>query len=462
MIPMKWLRKSLVVSLILVLVLAACDLLAPTEPPTPTNTPEGATAEPTHTPLATSDLPTTITAIIATDTPEPTATEIPTFTPTVTPELVSSERLVNPDFEDGFYPWYAGGNFVGAGWQPVICTDCPIPKVCEEGQTTGCNPSGLHMRTPEYKDAAIWVDPFRILSGAHSQQWFCAAEHCQAGITQMVDTAPGEQCTVSAWVQTWGAAGGRSCWSNTLYRSDYCTDDDMANMHMMIVVNLDGDPITLPLSGHYVMVDFGFYDGIYDEPDGGAPIAVDFVATQEQTAVALIGYQLYPVGNANWYVDLASVWCVGEAVPPVEDEPTPTPRATSVPTIEPVELSEAMFSDIEAQGIKERDSWWHIALGILLVMAYPVYRFGRFINDLRSKKMELKDITPVIGPLLNLLRSRKFMVAVFTMIIDVVVAYVPELEGVRTELLTIFTLIGSLVIGGIAYEDGKTKSAPKA
>lgn len=72
--------------------------------------------------------------------------------------------------------------------------------------------------------------------------------------------------------------------------------------------------------------------------------------------------------------------------------------------------------------------------------------------------MEFKDLTPIIDPLLNLLRSRKFLIAVFTLVIDVLVAYVPEFEAVRTELLTIFTLIGSLVIAAIAHEDGKAKA----
>jgi hypothetical protein len=72
--------------------------------------------------------------------------------------------------------------------------------------------------------------------------------------------------------------------------------------------------------------------------------------------------------------------------------------------------------------------------------------------------MEFKDLIPVIDPLLNLLRSRKFLIAVFTLVIDVLVAYVPEFEAVRTELLTIFTLVGSLVIAAIAHEDGKAKA----
>ncbi|NDJ53182.1 MAG: hypothetical protein GYB68_08880 [Chloroflexi bacterium] len=69
-----------------------------------------------------------------------------------------------------------------------------------------------------------------------------------------------------------------------------------------------------------------------------------------------------------------------------------------------------------------------------------------------------EPITPIIGPLLALLRSRKFLVALATLIINVVIAYVPELEAVQTELLTIFTLIGSVLVGAIAYEDGQKQA----
>ncbi len=63
------------------------------------------------------------------------------------------------------------------------------------------------------------------------------------------------------------------------------------------------------------------------------------------------------------------------------------------------------------------------------------------------------DPTPILGPILGLLRSRKFMVALMTLIVDVLITYAPALEPVRVELLAVFTLIGSLLVGAIAYED---------
>jgi hypothetical protein len=65
------------------------------------------------------------------------------------------------------------------------------------------------------------------------------------------------------------------------------------------------------------------------------------------------------------------------------------------------------------------------------------------------------NMTPIVGPLLRLLRSRKFMVALMTVVIDVLMAYIPALEPVQAELLTVFTLVGSVLIAAIAYEDSR-------
>lgn len=72
---------------------------------------------------------------------------------------------------------------------------------------------------------------------------------------------------------------------------------------------------------------------------------------------------------------------------------------------------------------------------------------------------EKNDITPIVGPLVGLLRSRKFMAALMTLTVDIIIAYAPALEPVRGELITVFTLIGGLLVAAIAYEDGQAKGA---
>ncbi|MGF1507406.1 MAG: hypothetical protein GYB64_13530 [Chloroflexi bacterium] len=65
------------------------------------------------------------------------------------------------------------------------------------------------------------------------------------------------------------------------------------------------------------------------------------------------------------------------------------------------------------------------------------------------------ELTPVLGPLLALLRSRKVMVALITLIVNALIVLVPELEPVQAELLVVLTALGTALIAAIAYEDGQ-------
>lgn len=64
------------------------------------------------------------------------------------------------------------------------------------------------------------------------------------------------------------------------------------------------------------------------------------------------------------------------------------------------------------------------------------------------------DITPILTPVLALLKSRKFIVAVVALVINLLIAAAPGLEAFRTELVTVVTGLALALIGGIAYEDG--------
>lgn len=64
------------------------------------------------------------------------------------------------------------------------------------------------------------------------------------------------------------------------------------------------------------------------------------------------------------------------------------------------------------------------------------------------------NITPILSPVLALLKSRKFIVAVVALVINLLIAAAPGLEAFRTELVTVVTGLALALIGGIAYEDG--------
>lgn len=294
--------------------LSGCELPAPATPTYP----------PTNTPVLTvvfppTDTPTPLPSETPTDTPSPTSTA----TPSPTPELIF-ERLKNPDFEQGFNG-PSGGGFVGVFWDRYVFTNFPVPRLCEEGQTEGCNPPDTPISTPEFKDAAIWLDPFRVLSGAHAQQFFKPYALILAGVGQTFETERGEYCDVTTWAQVWlesSEGSPRSCWSNDEFRSDWCTQDEQSSMHVLIVINPDGEGIEYPWPDSYIVRDFGFEDGIYDQPDGGAPVISSFIAQGELATVAFMGYQEFPTPGANWYFDLASVRCSGgEFTPPTQINP---------------------------------------------------------------------------------------------------------------------------------------------
>jgi hypothetical protein len=67
--------------------------------------------------------------------------------------------------------------------------------------------------------------------------------------------------------------------------------------------------------------------------------------------------------------------------------------------------------------------------------------------------------TPIVSPLLLLLRSRKFLLAVIGIVLDTIIALHPDLAPMREELLIGCTTIIGVLIGGISYEDGKEKGA---
>jgi len=67
--------------------------------------------------------------------------------------------------------------------------------------------------------------------------------------------------------------------------------------------------------------------------------------------------------------------------------------------------------------------------------------------------------TPVLTPIMNLLKSKRFWVMIFTALIDVLVSLVPDLAPARTELLTVITLLGAVLVGGYSAEDAATAFA---
>lgn len=88
---------------------------------------------------------------------------------------------------------------------------------------------------------------------------------------------------------------------------------------------------------------------------------------------------------------------------------------------------------------------------------------SRFYEQIKAGEFDgADDLAPILGPLVELLKSRKFALGVAAVIADVAIAYVPQLEAQRGELMVIVPVLVGLLIAKIAYVDGKAKAeSPK-
>ena len=55
--------------------------------------------------------------------------------------------------------------------------------------------------------------------------------------------------------------------------------------------------------------------------------------------------------------------------------------------------------------------------------------------------------------LMDLLKSRKFWLTVATLVVDIIIASVPQLAEVQQELVIVITALGMWLVGMIAVED---------
>ena len=72
----------------------------------------------------------------------------------------------------------------------------------------------------------------------------------------------------------------------------------------------------------------------------------------------------------------------------------------------------------------------------------------------KGKQMKNKENrVPIIEPLLLLLKSRRVMLSVINLVIVGLIMWIPELETLQTELLTILTAVYLALVTGISWED---------
>lgn len=74
----------------------------------------------------------------------------------------------------------------------------------------------------------------------------------------------------------------------------------------------------------------------------------------------------------------------------------------------------------------------------------------------------MNQVTPILGPLLALLRSRKVLVAISAVVTSIVLSAIPELLPIRDELLTLITTAALVLVGSIAVEDAAKAGRDRA
>ncbi len=74
--------------------------------------------------------------------------------------------------------------------------------------------------------------------------------------------------------------------------------------------------------------------------------------------------------------------------------------------------------------------------------------------------MDKSTRTPILDPVLLALRSRRVLIALVSVVVALLVAYVPELAGIQDALIV---LIGTLaLIGGLSWEDAASAGRDRA
>jgi hypothetical protein len=69
--------------------------------------------------------------------------------------------------------------------------------------------------------------------------------------------------------------------------------------------------------------------------------------------------------------------------------------------------------------------------------------------------------TPVLDPILMLLKSRRFWVLIIAAIVDVLIAAVPDLSTSRDVLIAAVTAVAGVVVHGFSMEDAALAQSAK-
>jgi hypothetical protein len=287
------------------------DQETPTLTPSPSDTPpptETATSSPTpYDPTPTQ----IVTFKTLTPTPPATATDVPSITPSHTPDIwIGTEEpiflenlLPNPDLEEFYWSNVCRDgecvvHYVPVGYEPFYCDEPYMPEKCDAYFQGTKNPIDLKMRRPEWKIAKKTEYPNRVYSGDFASQWFTFSGVHQGGLYTVVDTEPGWLCEAGGMFQSMNNIEGD-------IDSEARTEDERANVSYRIQVNKSGKTFFKSednLSSRW----YGYDDFPYDT---WGLVSYQFTTNSTQTTVFFESLVLFPVTNSDVYLDSVYMRC---------------------------------------------------------------------------------------------------------------------------------------------------------
>jgi len=76
--------------------------------------------------------------------------------------------------------------------------------------------------------------------------------------------------------------------------------------------------------------------------------------------------------------------------------------------------------------------------------------------------MDKSSRTPILDPVLLALRSRRVIIALVSVAVALLVAYVPELANVQDALIVLVGTLSLALIGGLSWEDAANAGRQRA
>ena len=213
------------------------------------------------------------------------------------PEAQNPNLLTNPGFEPPYYEDFRsdGGGFVANGWRAWWYNDAEH-----------------EFDAPEFKEARLDVDPFRVRNGLAAQQYFRPWAKHLGGISQLVNVTPGSRLRFSIYGHAWSSFCELDEKKDEIdcdSRNSFYGGENRMNMKIGIA------PVGTTDQNDPSIV-WSEVRGVYDNFE---LFTVEATAVGDTVTVFTYSTPDWPSAVINVYWDDAELIVVGDAPPPADD-----------------------------------------------------------------------------------------------------------------------------------------------